>query len=541
MLIKTDQKSAIPPPSAYGLPAKFDRWRPHQDRAVERVINSQSRFTMTVAPTGAGKSCQAESVARHFGRSAYLTITKPLQNQIEREFSDRFDIRGKSNFDRYPCAVLNEAGNQWPSVEVAEHAGLCDGCALKDRGCRYYDDMRRAKRENYLLTNYAKWLSTPADQLGEFDCLILDEAHGAADQICKHLRIELAIPTIDRFAGPAGPVLSQNDGIEGWRRWALRVLSKLTPLYETLRARVAAGEKQKLTEARQLGAFLRQIEKLSQVSTAATRWIEDRSGDVISFEPLWPSDYGERLFRGIKKIDLWSATVSKKDAQLLGIAPDQLDYAEYPSSFPIERRPVIYVPTVTQRFGMSDDEKMDGVRRVDQLISARLDRRGIIHSGSFDRARFIKERSQYRALILTNDPHGGRSTAEVVDQYLKTPPPVVLCGPSFEEGWDFAYEACEWQNIYKIPLINRHASEVEAERCKDDPEYDGSQAMKRVMQIAGRIVRAEDDQGETIITDDTWGKWFYRQNCRFAAQWFLRAVRGPEPLPRPMEKLRGRQ
>lgn len=521
----------IPPPQTYGLPAKFQVWRPNQPQAIVRAIQAAQRWSVVVAPTGFGKMVVAETIARFGGRSAYLTVTKGLQDQVAGEIVDRYDIRGRAN---YQCPVLADSGmSGWrASVEQADSSGMCDSCHLKDRACDYYARMRQVKLAHHVNTNYAKWLTGDEETFGRFDVLVADEAHNVPDQISNAVRVELKGEAFEEFTGrPVPPSMPMPE----WVSWAVRQVGRLGPRLDALQAAVSAGSRSKVRELRDLRAFVRGLERLAN---AGEGWLEDRSaGDRVTFEPVWPRAYGELLWRGIGKVVLLSATVRPKTLQLMGIDPSLADFAEYPSSFPVARRPVVAVRTVAQRNGMSDDERLEAVRRVDQIIGMRLGRNGIIHTVSFDRARHLFQHSQYAHLMLLNDPKA-RDTAAIVEQFRRSEGRVLVT-PSVMEGYDFPGRQCEWQVIYKVPLLNRHASVVADARCKEDSEYDGYQAMQKIVQASGRAMRSASDSAETLITDDTWDNWFYKANRKHAPGWFNAAVRETAGglLPRPLDKL----
>lgn len=530
------QSALIPPPSAYGLPAHFSEWRRYQAEASVRAIETPRRFPTIVAPTGFGKSACAETIARYVGRSAYLTITKALQNQIVGEIVDRFDIRGRSN---YECQLLSENGASGWQSRADQADMLCESCRYKDKDCEYYWRHRQAGRERHLITNYAKWLSTNEESLGSFDVLICDEVHNAPDAISSAVRVTLKAESIEEFCREEMPRLGARS-IEEWRAWAARHLIRLQPRLDGL-ANAARLNASRMREFRDLRGLVRGLEGLSH---APSDWIEDRSScknptTRTAFEPVWPRAYGEMLFRGIEKVVLLSATVRPKTLELMGIKLADADFAEYPSSFPVDRRPVYWVKTVQQRHGMSESEKMEAVQRVDQIVDYRLDRKGIIHTVSFDRARHLLRHSRHRARMMFNDSADPetKDTAAVVERFRRSGPGTVLVGPSFDTGWDFAGDSAEYQVIYKVPMLNRKASPVADARCKEDPDYDGYQAMQKIVQMSGRIMRSESDRAETLITDDAFGNWFLRSNRKHAPGWFMDAYMGQVMLPPPPPKL----
>lgn len=528
----------IPPPYVYGLPAdKFASWRPNQARAAMRAIETPLRHPVLVAPTGFGKSAAAETIARYMGRSMYLTVTKALQDQINEDFLDRYDIRGKSNYD---CSVLLDGGFEGWAAKCDQAEELCLSCHLRERGCEPYDRARRAKREQHVVSNYAKWLTMQSDdELGEFDVLICDEAHDAVEQLSSSMQVELRYHAVDKFCHQTMPA---EQPLRDWSNWATRHAAKLRPLYDGMTARAAAGDRSRAGDLRELRGLMRALETLA---TARGGWAEDRpeGGKGVTFEPVWPRAYGHRLFKRVPKIVMMSATITRKDLDLLGVDPAHVDFAEYPSSFPIANRPVIAVPGARMSGSMNEQDKIEAVRRVDQIIDARLDRKGIIHTVSFERARDILRLSRHASLMVFNDParrHGLTSsdhTKATVAEFRKRDAPVILIGPSFTTGWDFPGVQAEYQIIYKIPFMNRHASKVADARCKDDTEFDGWQAMKKIVQMAGRIVRSSDDRGETLITDAMWGDWFLKRNRKHAPNWFLQAVSESASIPVPLRKL----
>ena len=522
----------IPPPTAYGLPAKFSTWRQHQAEASIRSIETQKRFSTIVAPTGFGKSAVAETIARYSGRSAYLTITKALQDQIASEISDRYDIRGKSN---YLCSVLLDNGLQPRQSTVDQADAMCEGCDLKDRTCEYYSRHRRARLEQRLITNYAKWMSTDEAQLGEFDVLICDEAHGAPERISARMRAELRAEWIEEFCREKTPEYGRRS-VEEWSNWAGRHLRKLEGRLEGAAAAVASGQRARARELRTLRSLVR---ALGGLQGAGEGWIEDRSGgdgmDRTAFEPVWPRAYGETLFRGVSKIVLLSATIRPKTLDLMGIDPSDVDFAEYPSSFPVDRRPVYSLPNAAIRFGMDPSEIADAVRKVDMVIDYRLDRKGIIHSVSFEWARQIMKYSRHRGRMLFNEPRDQetKQTAEVVERFRAAGPGAVLIGPSYDTGWDFEGRQAEYQIIWKVPLLNRKSSPIADARCAEDPTYDGYQAMQKIVQMTGRPMRSKDDQCETFIVDDSFWNWFWRNNKQFAPRWWADGYKGQSMLVPP--------
>jgi Rad3-related DNA helicase len=73
-------------------------------------------------------------------------------------------------------------------------------------------------------------------------------------------------------------------------------------------------------------------------------WVVDLEAGHPTFTPVRVAEFCERvLFRGIKKVILTSATLTLKTLALSGIKREDATIWECPSSFPVERRPIIHV------------------------------------------------------------------------------------------------------------------------------------------------------------------------------------------------------
>jgi len=537
----TAYDACLPPPTTFGLPEQFSDWRPHQDLAAMAVYESTSPATAVVAPTGFGKSPAAVAIvgmlqaAKPGARAAYLTETKGLQAQLLADFSEigMTDVRGQGN---YECLYLREQEGRSERCDSGPcHAGV--ECAIKVAGCTYYDAFRRAETAGLVLTNYDYWLNIHREKgLGEFDLLVLDEAHGAPDKLCSFLATEIKSEAIEGVLGSRMP--ARGADLPGWGEWARQHKTRAVSMHEGLAALAKSGHRLGFEERRELKVLRGLVTELSTVMTAAGdagNWVIDRGhGNDARFDPIWPAPYLEKLLCGAPKTLLLSATIRRKTMELLGFKRGGYEFLEYPSSFPVERRPVVYVPCVAMRHGLSMDQEREWIRRVDQIIARRLDRKGIVHAVSYARARLLAEHSEYRAHMILNDP---KTTQLTVERFRRAAAPAILVSPSVSTGYDFPFTNAEYCVIIKIPFQSVKDSPVLQMRYEQDSSYRNYAAMQEVVQMAGRIMRAEDDAGETIILDAQWGNWFYRDAAQFAPKWFNDAVRMSSYLPTPPEKL----
>jgi len=522
---------AFPPPAAFGLPARFPHWRPDQIEAAQVILDASTRFVGLTMPTGSGKGlAYMAALGIGGGRGVVLTSTKGLQDQLRDDFGPLvFDVRGQRN---YPCKALGKDGDLadlWHGDGEATceegpcHAGVV--CGLKEAGCWYYDRLRQATGQRIISTNYAAWLAQRRYGQGlggSPDLLVLDEAHDAVDQLAESMTITLEKWLVKAVGIDSVP--DEHGPLQTWKDWAafqsLRAKSKL----ETLGKPVSWGD---LKYRRRLRAFLRVMEGLATMDWH--NWVGDHTDQAWVWSVVHPAQYAEQyLFQGAKKVVLLSATLTAKTLALLGI--EDATMWECPSRFPIERRPVIYVPTVKVDFKMTPDHWTAWKNRVDQIIGPRQDRKGIIHTVSYKRRDAVVAQSQYKDLLVT---HQSSDLVAQVGRFRKNPKPQWLVSPSIMTGWDFPYDQCRCQIIAKLPFPDTRSKILKA-RCEVDADYMPYLTMQALVQAVGRGMRAPDDWCETFIIDDHW-KWFGAKYRRLAPKWFLEAVRMSLALPPPLK------
>ena len=526
----TGHNAGLPPPHLLGAPAKFTEWRSQQESALLYPIESEQRFTLQGMPTGFGKSLTYVGRALLTGRrTCVLTVTKGLQQQNMDDFkaSGMVDVRGQSS---YPCIAL-AYGLFGDPIRAGCDEGPCHhgaACKFRKEGCGYFDAYDAANTAPLVVTNYAYWLNINAYKeggMGEFDELILDEAHEAVNQLASFLAIDVERFEVEGILTSRFP----NPSMDDWREWARVQRPRCQALYDGLKEEyqeaIAEGGRAPASLRREIRTVSALRLKLIRIAALKGRWLVVPRRTSVSLQPVWVAPYAEEyLFRGVPHINLVSATLRPKAAQLLGIT--DYDFKEYPSAFPVRRRPVMHVPTVKLTHKSSIEDRGKWVARIDQIIGGRRDRKGIIHTVSYSRQKEILERSHYCDLMMVNTTG---NTLGVVEKFKEATAPCVLVSPALSTGWDFPYAECEYQIIAKIPFPDS-SDPIVAARSRDDEDYAGYVAMMALVQMAGRGMRAADDQCEVFIVDDN-AKWFMWKYRKFAPFWFTQAVKWLKVLP----------
>lgn len=552
----------LPAPNLIGAPARYDKWRTMQGEAVLAAADSKKRFIVQGAPTGFGKSltCVCTGLLSD-ARMVILTSTKALMSQYHGDFkeSGMIEIRGLNSYECVEGRPTGKFGDLRREGYRADRGlpMMCDEapcqagawCVKREGGCLYYDAYRAASAPSskLIVTNYAYWMSINkfGEGMGQVDILVCDEAHESMDELGNFIGTELRPTEIESAFPGEGRVPGLGTDQNDWVSWGVYWHGRATVALELIKLEIRdcdrLNERVSHSTLKQAKDLKRLVHKLETIARMRGDWVIEWQEDnqrrpVIKFDPVWPGEYAESaLFLGIPKVILVSATVRPKTAEMLGIDPSNMEFKEYPSSFAKANRPIIFLPTVhMNKTASADPDNMrEMVTRIDQIVGRRLDRKALIQTVSYPRARDVYRSSDYKEMMLIHDSN---NTKEVIDQFKRSKKPLILVSPVLDTGYDFPYEQAEYQIIMKMPFPVT-VDEVVKARAMRDKGYKNYVTMVKLVQMAGRIVRAEDDRGETIILDSDFGWWFRKFGQFLAPKWFVEAVRYEQMLGMPLPKL----
>lgn len=516
-------------PAHLSFPTFIERFRSAQNEAIDYTITSDKRFVALGLPTGSGKSGVAWALAQLIGNGStrILTPTLGLQEQYKSTFEDvgLSDMRGRSN---YAC---------WEGGNCED--GLRLRCKDKE-GCPYLCDFKAWQASDTGSTSYAWWLAANSKGQGMAtpELLIADECHEAPDWLSRSLDFVIGEKQarIHGYPLPASPL---GEDVAEWSAHA----GAMQAAAQTALTRARAGARTSKTaqDIKHAERFLDVASSLSMIGE--DNWVVTREdgtdyGRQWRFECVWPGQHRERLFRGAQRVVLMSGTNRPKLWGLLGIKASEVDFKEWGRQFPRKNGPVVWIPTVRVTHKMSGEDRQRWLARIAEICVARGDRKGLIHTVSYVRAKEVAEylRGQgIRNVILNGaaDLVDSQSARQAFEQHRRGAVDSKIVSPSFGTGWDFKRKLAEYQIIAKIPLPDTRSKIMQA-RIARDPTYPDYIAAQNLQQSVGRIIRDEDDRGETLIIDDSWS-WFKTR----AAGHFCKAfeARREEEVPRPTEVL----
>jgi ATP-dependent DNA helicase DinG len=551
----------------------FGEYREYQENAIFRIVKAyfdNTKYVILEAPTGAGKSAIAYTVAKTIrslsdikksekGPYALAAVkTRNLQKQYMESFDDMPLIWSGAN---YECALEPEDPDYYWG------AGTCakKRCPAY-KSCEYIINLIEFMSAPVAITNYAYYMNATHIQS---HISIIDECHNLEESLCSWMTVEVSTKFLDRYLTQmmaeslispnevdlikrvANQIIDIDDEKNGWldtmREVAKALQTAILELHRGLEGRIETimddvedvrrlpmTERQKLTQYSRMSKYFKNFaQKLLLLANLKTDWViascvdestqaGKKSYPKVAIKPLSVAEVSQaRFFNRSQFFLMMSASVCDHELMMkyLGIPSDSCEYIQLPSTFPAENRPVVAINDIGKfSWAKREYQLPEFTNYLDLIIDAQFEGvRGIVHSASYDNAKYIEENSRHvqRMRFPTSD-----DLTEVVDM-LKEKEDTIVVSPSVVEGLDLKGDLCRFSIFYKVPWSSLGDKWVKT-RSEDNNWY-CRDAVIKIIQGSGRGTRSKEDHSITIVMDGHFLRLYYR-NQHFFPQWFLDAV-----------------
>jgi len=444
--------------------------------------------------------------------------------------------------------------------------------------CPHFDECfsirarRRARAADLVVVNHSLLLGDVAAAglvLGNYDHLVVDEAHSLEDAARKAFTASLSQRIVERFAAelvpsrphrrgwlrriplPPDRVREAADAVASLRTASVRLFAALADRLPAVQ-RGAITAVPGLTEgldgieraARLLGAELEGIgERLEEpdlkreaagyadradelIRVAAmlkagpeeetVHWFERVAGGIsLNVTPLEVAPIlAGALYPRLRSIVLTSATISLAGdfdflCQTLGLSDafPEVRTRVVNAPFFYAERMRICVPTFLPPISDEPDGYADGLADLLMRVQSAIDRKGLVLFTSYRMLNAVRERLDRSVTVLAQGVDGARSG--LIERFRRHRGGILLFGTdSFWEGVDLPGEDLELLVVTRLPFsvptdpINA-ALGAHYERLGRDPFLSLSlpQAIIRLRQGVGRLIRTRIDRGVVLITD----------------------------------------
>ena len=518
--------------------------------------NKLNKFFLLNLPVGSGKSHLALMIADWYRKNVtkmsrvdIITNSKILQDQYADTYESISDLKGKENYEceSYSCSCAQ--GAEFNRLNKTS----CESCPYS------------FARENYIsggisLTNfylyilYAIYNPKLMENRGA-RVLIVDEAHEFDDVMSDFISIKITDNVVKKFKfsneydvlKKLKSVNSISDYVDFLRYLNGEIVSTIEDMERGMSSapRNVKSDKRDLkiskvlktknsdvkvmnlvTDLKQyqlkIEVFLKEYKDNPNNWVLESNWNEKMKSKELSLEPIWAYDYLDKyVFSNYDMVFLMSGTILDKNlfCQLNGLDVTKAVYYSIGSPFPLKNRPIYYMPLGKMSFKSKDDTFKRYVPYIQKLLDKYKKKKGIIHTNSFELAKWIENSINDPRLVF----HDSSNKDEVLRMHMESDEPTVIVSPSMDTGVSFDNDSARFQIIAKVPYPSL-ASQKNKMRQMNNPDWYSWKTVSGLIQMTGRPVRSEIDYADTIIIDGGFGD-VIKHSSQYLPDWIQEAIK----------------
>jgi Rad3-related DNA helicase len=189
----------------------------------------------------------------------------------------------------------------------------------------------------------------------------------------------------------------------------------------------------------------------------------------------------------------------------VGLKTEDVAYLHIPSPFPVENRPIHFVPVGSMAKDSIDKTLPVMAEAVRMILEKHPKDKGIIHTSNYRICQYILENDKSGRLLT----HDSKNRDEVLKKHCECNEPTVLLSPSMMEGVDLADEASRFQILCKVPFPYL-GDLVVKKRMERNKQWYPYTTAKSIIQSFGRSIRNEKDHAISYVLDSDWDRFYVR-------------------------------
>ena len=518
--------------------------------------NKLNKFFLLNLPVGSGKSHLALMIADWYRKNVskmarvdIITNSKILQDQYSDTYDSISDLRGKDNYEceSYSCSCAQ--GSEFNRLNKTS----CESCPYS------------SARESFVsggmsLTNFYLYIlyaiyNPKLMESRDARVLIVDECHDFDDVMSDFVSIKITETIVKKFKfsdeynliKKLKSVQSINDYVDFLKYLNGEILSTMEDMEKGMSSspRNIKGDKRDLkiskvlktknsdvkimnlvTELKQyqlkIEIFLKEYKDNPNNWVLESNWNEKLKHKELSLEPIWAYDYLDKyVFSQYDMVFLMSGTILDKNlfCQLNGLDVSKAVYYSIASPFNVKNRPIYYMPVGKMSFKSKDETFKRYIPYIQKLLDKYKNKKGIIHTNSFELAKWIENSIKDPRLIF----HDSSNKDEMLRLHMESEKPTVIVSPSMGTGVSFDNDSARFQIIAKIPYPSL-ASQKNKLRQNNNPDWYSWKTVSGIIQMSGRPVRSNQDYADTIIIDGGFGD-VIKHSSQFIPDWVQDAIK----------------
>ena len=525
---------------------------------IEKSIkdNPTNKFYLLNLPVGVGKSYLAMMISDWYKRNVnkmarvdIITNSKLLQDQYSSTFESINDLKGKENYEceSYSCSCAQ--GAEFNRLNKTS----CEECPYS------------TAREGYInggvsLTNFYLYIlyamyNQKLMESRNARVLIVDEAHDFDDVMSDFVSIKITETIIKKFKfsneyemikelKKVNSITSYVEYLKGLNAEILETCEQMekgmvkAPRNPTvdkrdLKISKVLSTKNSDVKLMNLVSDMKQMQLkidvfLKEYKDNPNNWVlesnynEKLKQKELSLEPIWSYDYLDKyVFAHYDMVILMSGTILDKNlfCNLNGLDASRAVYYSIGSPFPIANRPIFYMPIGKMSYKSKEDTFKNYIPYIKKLLDKYKNKKGIIHTNSFELANWIQKSIKDPRLIF----HDSSNKDEMLKMHFESDEPTVIVSPSMGTGVSFDNDKARFQIIAKVPYPSL-GSQKNKMRQNNNPDWYSWKTVCGLIQMTGRSVRSDVDYADTIIIDGGFGD-VIKHSSHFLPDWVQEAIK----------------
>lgn len=518
--------------------------------------NKLNKFYLLNLPVGVGKSHLAmmisdwyKSNVSKYARVDIITNSKLLQDQYSGTYESICDLKGKENYECESYACSCASGAEFNRLNKT----TCEACPYA------------SARESYIsggvsLTNFYLYIlyaiyNQKLMESRDAKVLIVDEAHEFDDVMSDFVSIKITESIVKRFKFASEyDILKKLKAVASISSYVefLRYLNgEILDTCEQMEKGMVTSPRNQKEDKRDLKiskvlnvknsdvkmmnliSDLKQLQLkidvfLKEYKENPNNWVlesgynEKARQKELSLEPIWAFDYLDKyVFSHYDMVFLMSGTILDKNlfCSLNGLDPSRAAYYSIGSPFPVGNRPIYYMPLGKMSYKSKEDTFKKYIPYIQKLLDKYKNKKGIIHTNSFELANWIKDKVKDKRLIF----HDSSNKDEMLRLHMESEEPTVIVSPSMDTGVSFDNDSARFQIIAKVPYPSL-ASQKNKMRQSNNPDWYSWKTVCGLVQMSGRPVRSNTDYADTIIIDGGFGD-VIKHSSHYLPEWIQEAIK----------------
>jgi len=537
MINKKDIDELFPFHKKNGLPS----YRKNQYESIQNglrcLIEQGYNSYYLDCPVGFGKSAALVTIARYLDRmyedtSYYSTPYKTLQDQLKKDHREIPQIKGRNNYTclSNPLVSCEDGACQYKSKTKYK-------CPNKEN-CKYNRAKERCSSAPITCANVSYLMSLRKSgsediAFGNRKLLIVDEAHSIPEW-----GVNFVSATV--YENKNITIPNYEDNFPKHVTWIKdEVLPSLDESRQALFLSLYNKEdtlsfKQKLSKYKWLKQTIRNIKAMvKDYKNRDEDWIYDistteKGGRKITYQPLKSASFLNKLLfnYGSKKI-FSSATIDPLSyIEEGGLQFEEFKYKDcvfsVPSEFDPKKSPIYYKPLGKLTMTEKSVTFPKIIAEMNKVIYDRKDRKGIIHTFSYNNAEYILDNinPKVRPLLVMQDRDNREDS---LNSWMESVKPSVFVSTKMTEGLNLANDLSRYQIYIKMGFPNIKNKRVEKRLSLGHWLWYYNLVISDVEQASGRDVRSLNDWSELFIYDSSFETILQRYRTKLK-HWFLKRI-----------------